>query len=68
MITTVTGQIVTVPGNIWYVHVNNKFDSMWGSRATARARKTTLRGYGVADVSLSTASVTVGSITKDAHS
>lgn len=68
MTTTATGQIVNVPNRIWYVHVNNSYDSMWGSRALARSRKSTLASYGVSGVTLSSSTVTLGCARRDLHS
>jgi|14BtaG_2_1085337.scaffolds.fasta_scaffold00028_10 hypothetical protein len=63
-----TTQITGVPGRLWYVHVDNAFDSMWPSRQAARAHKAKIAKYGATKVTLSSCSVTVGPISRDLHS
>ena len=65
---TASKQITSIPSNVWYVHVGNTIDSMWGSRSLARDRKAQLRNYGTAKIIISSSSITVGSIAIDTHS
>lgn len=68
MNSTALGQITSMPTNLWFVQVNGNFDSKWGSRRLARIQKTKLAGYGVVNITLSRAAVTVSSPTVDTHS
>lgn len=61
-------QLTTYFDRVWYVHSNEKFDTMWTTRKEARDRKTALRSRGDKNVTVSYVPLTVGNIARDMHS
>lgn len=54
--------------NLWYVYVNNVYDSTWTNRVQAREQKAKLKSYGASKITLSKSPISLGPLVVDKHS